>query len=162
MHYRITPFAFKFSLNLDLRCVVLRQQPKDVNFTNPAQNTPKILNNIFKLTLNVWLPFQAREPSSNTSVHVRVTNHSIGYHGCSWAAGDVNQCTQTECTTVVTDADVAASVKLAREADFAVVSVALTSTEGYDRDNLSLGEFNVNYRAPLRPQWSHSMHVIPQ
>ena len=82
----------------------------------------------------------ARLAPGNKTVHVRVTNHSIGYHGCSWAAGNINQCTQTECTTAVTESDIAASVKLAKAADIAIVNVALTSTEGYDRNNLSLGE----------------------
>ena len=52
----------------------------------------------------------------------------------------MGQCDQNGCTTVVTDADISASVALAKTVDTVIVNVAVTSTEGFDRYNLSLGE----------------------
>ena len=76
----------------------------------------------------------APTPASTSSTPPRVTNHSVEYHACG-----MGQCNQSACTTIVTDADIQASVALARSARVAIVSVAVTSTEGYDRFNLSLG-----------------------
>lgn len=51
----------------------------------------------------------------------------------------VVQCDQDGCTTAVTDADIAASVAVAKTVETVIVNVAVTSTEGFDRFNLSLG-----------------------
>ncbi len=63
-----------------------------------------------------------------------MTNHSIYYSDCG-----MGQCDQDGTTTLVSDADIDASTHLARQARVAIVSVAVSSTEGYDRFNLSLG-----------------------
>lgn len=52
----------------------------------------------------------------------------------------MSQCDQDRCTTKVTAEDIASSVALAKQSDIVIVNVALTSTEGYDRFNLSLGD----------------------
>ena len=49
------------------------------------------------------------------------------------------QCDQDGCTTIISDADIAASVAVAKTVDTVVVNVAVTATEGFDRFNLSLG-----------------------
>jgi len=64
---------------------------------------------------------------------VQVLNHSIHYDACG-----MGQCDQDRCTTRVTASDIAASVALAQSSDVVIVNVAVTSTEGYDRYNLSL------------------------
>jgi beta-glucosidase len=51
----------------------------------------------------------------------------------------MSQFNQSQCTTQPSDADIAAAVALAKTADVAIVNVAQSSTEGYDRDTLSLG-----------------------
>jgi beta-glucosidase len=51
----------------------------------------------------------------------------------------MGQCDQSGCTTIVTPEDIAASVAVAKMVDVVIVNVAVTSTEGYDRDNLTLG-----------------------
>ena len=76
-------------------------------------------------------PFGCTEPLG--PARIRVCNHSVAYTSCG-----MGQCDQTGCTTRVTDADIAASVALARRVDVAIVNVAVTSTEGYDRDNLTV------------------------
>ena len=62
-------------------------------------------------------------------------NQTATYTSCG-----MGQCDQNGCTTVVTDADIGASVALAKTVDTVIVNVAVTSTEGFDRYNLSLGE----------------------
>ena len=64
-----------------------------------------------------------------------VCNQTATYTSCG-----MGQCDQNGCTTVVTDADIGASVALAKTVDTVIVNVAVTSTEGFDRYNLSLGE----------------------
>lgn len=73
-----------------------------------------------------------RDPPNGDGV--TVCDYEINYTSCG-----MGQCDQTGCTTIVTDADIAASVAIARMVDVVVVNVAVTSTEGYDRDNLTLG-----------------------
>ena len=51
----------------------------------------------------------------------------------------MGQCDQDKCTTRVSSSDIADAVQVAKMADMVVVSVAVTSTEGFDRDNLTLG-----------------------
>jgi beta-glucosidase len=63
-----------------------------------------------------------------------VCNHSVTYASCG-----MGQCDQSLCTTVVTAQDIEDAVKVAQMTDVVVVNVAVTSTEGYDRDNLTLG-----------------------
>ena len=63
-----------------------------------------------------------------------VCNHSVPFEALGMGQYD-----QTRCTTQPTDADISAAAALARTADVAIVSVAVSSTEGYDRDDLSLG-----------------------
>jgi hypothetical protein len=69
---------------------------------------------------------------------VQICNHSVVYKSCG-----MGQCNQSQCTTIVTPQDIAASVLVAKMVDVVVVNVAVTSTEGYDRDNLSLGAAQV-------------------
>ena len=52
----------------------------------------------------------------------------------------MGQCDQNGCTTIVTDSDITSSVSVAMMSNFTVVNVAVTSTEGFDRYNLSLGD----------------------
>ena len=50
----------------------------------------------------------------------------------------MGQCDQDGCTTAVTSADIQAAVVVAKMVDVVIVNVAVTSTEGYDRDNLTI------------------------
>lgn len=57
----------------------------------------------------------------------------------TWLLFVILQCDQDGCTTAVSDAEIAASVAVAKTVDTVIVNVAVTSTEGFDRFNLSLG-----------------------
>ena len=92
------------------------------------------------------------QPFNHSTIH----HLTIGHHACAVSLTRTRTCvfacthaacgTKDKCTTPVTDVDIAASVALARTADVAVVNVALTSTEGYDRYNLSLGVMQVKVK----------------
>lgn len=64
-----------------------------------------------------------------------VCNYSVPFTSCG-----MGQCDQTRCTTQVSEQDISDSVALAKKSNVAIVNVAVSATEGYDRDNLSLGE----------------------
>ena len=66
---------------------------------------------------------------------VEVCNRSVTFDSCG-----PQQCNETRNTVVVTPVDISAAVDVAKMADITLVSVATTATEGYDRDDLSLGE----------------------
>ena len=68
------------------------------------------------------------------SSEIVVCNHSVTYASCG-----MGQCNQSKCTTLVTHQDIADAVLVAKITDVVIVNVAVTSTEGYDRDNLTLG-----------------------
>lgn len=78
------------------------------------------------------------DESSCTTPHgghgVTVCNYDINYTSCG-----MGQCDQSKCTTPVSAADIDASVAVASMVDVVIVNVAVTSTEGYDRDNMTLG-----------------------
>ena len=63
----------------------------------------------------------------------------ISVLGITWLLFVIWQCDQDGCTTAVSDAEIAASVAVAKTVDTVIVNVAVTSTEGFDRFNLSLG-----------------------
>ena len=64
-----------------------------------------------------------------------VCNHSTFLKSCG-----MGQCDQTRNTPVVSIHDIAEARVLARRSDVVVVNVALAATEGFDRDNISLGD----------------------
>ena len=64
-----------------------------------------------------------------------VCNHSTFLKSCG-----MGQCDQTRNTPVVSANDIAEARGLARRADVIVINVALAATEGFDRDNISLGD----------------------
>ena len=65
---------------------------------------------------------------------VVICNHSVAFK-----QPGMHQANQNVCTTKVTPQDIKASVELAKMVDIVIVNVAVTSTEGYDRDDLTLG-----------------------
>jgi len=88
-----------------------------------------------------WLPPTPPPPpppvqcaSKVGPLQATVCNHSVPYKNCG-----MGQCNQTMCTTVVTQHDIDSAVAVAKETDVVIVNVAVTMTEGFDRDNLGLG-----------------------
>lgn len=105
--------------------------------TSPLGGYSKVAYTVSGI-VNGWTP-PAPPPPVQCSTNVgpmgaTVCNHSIAYKNCG-----MGQCNQSMCTTVVTEADIAASVAVAKQSDVVIVNVAVTMTEGYDRDNLGLG-----------------------
>ena len=99
----------------------------------PAQG---ILNRASRQTRSGPSPASGLEPlvSCQRAGVLEICNVSIASTSCG-----MGQCNETQDTPVVTAADIENAVSIAKQSDVTVVSVATTSTEGFDRFDLSVG-----------------------